>query len=120
MLDKAKAHFLVHMPFFVRRFGPLLGPDTERYESFNSTFRECSVLSNRQAPSLDILTQFVDFDIAKHICSGGWWYDKERGVHRQGGSQVVAAATHNDFIQRLTGFKQTVSKAPGTFDISPN
>lgn len=103
VLDKAKAHFLVHMPFFVRRFGPLLGPDTERYESFNGTFRDCSVLSNRHAPSLDILTNFIEFDRTRHVCSGGWWLEQD--------TQFVSAS----WIRRCQRFdtQQIGQKATG-------
>ncbi|KAG9087699.1 hypothetical protein FRC06_002418 [Ceratobasidium sp. 370] len=35
LLDKAKVHLLVHLRFFVLRFGPLVGPDTERYDQIH-------------------------------------------------------------------------------------
>ena len=43
---KPKFHFLVHLPAFIRHFGPTLLFTTERYESFNSVFRLTSIHSN--------------------------------------------------------------------------
>ncbi|KAG9121224.1 hypothetical protein FRC07_002910 [Ceratobasidium sp. 392] len=90
VVQKAKIHLLVHMPLFVRRFGPLLGPNSERYESFNSVFRSVSVHSNRQAPSRDIANAFATFDRVKHIISGGYWFDSN---------------SKRTFTQRLLGIK---------------
>jgi hypothetical protein len=67
---KPKFHFLVHLPDYIRRFGPALLFSTERFESFNGVFRAASMFSNRQAPSCDISRRFVGIEQAKHIVSG--------------------------------------------------
>ncbi|CUA75716.1 Dynein heavy chain, cytoplasmic [Rhizoctonia solani] len=70
MILKPKFHFLVHLPGFIRRFGPALLFSTERFESFNSVFRAASMFSNRQAPSRDIARRFANIERAKHEAFG--------------------------------------------------
>ncbi|QRV78666.1 glutamate receptor 3,4 [Ceratobasidium sp. AG-Ba] len=86
---KAKLHILTHAPYFVRRFGPLLGPDSERYESYNSNFRLLSVLSTRLAPSHDAALAFARIDRLAHIVSGGWWYSTKHGRYVQAGPSIL-------------------------------
>ncbi|KAI9569764.1 hypothetical protein HD554DRAFT_1997841, partial [Boletus coccyginus] len=74
-LTKAKFHFLVHLPMFIRRFGPAILFLTERYESFNGVYRLSSVYSNRQAPSCDACHLFAEQDNVMHVVSGGTWHD---------------------------------------------
>lgn len=62
---------------YIRRFGPALLFATERYESFNSVFRETMIHSNRMAPSRDTARTFSQLDRVKHIASGGWWYSSQ-------------------------------------------
>jgi hypothetical protein len=66
---------LVHLPTFIRRFGPAIAFSTERYESFNSVFRLSSIYSNRQSPSRDTCHTFASQDIVKHLVTGGFWFD---------------------------------------------
>ncbi|KAJ6533199.1 hypothetical protein B0H19DRAFT_1214025 [Mycena capillaripes] len=75
ILVKIKLHLLVHIPDDVRRFGPLVRWATEIYESHNTVFRLCSILSNRLAPSRDIALKFASMDRVKHFLSGGYWWD---------------------------------------------
>ncbi|KAG9120298.1 hypothetical protein FRC07_004256 [Ceratobasidium sp. 392] len=86
---KAKLHILTHAPFHVRRFGPLLGPDSERYEAFNSNFRLLSVLSTRLAPSHDAAQAFARIDRLAHVASGGWWYNAKHGRYVQAGPAIL-------------------------------
>ncbi|KAJ6542404.1 hypothetical protein B0H10DRAFT_2180722 [Mycena sp. CBHHK59/15] len=58
LISKPKFHFLLHLPFFIRRFGPAVLFSTERYEAYNAVFRACSIYSNRQTPSRDIRMEF--------------------------------------------------------------
>jgi hypothetical protein len=112
--DKAKIHLLVHMPLFVRRHGPLLGSNTERYESFNSTFRQCSILSNGFAPSRDIARTFCTFDRTKHIASGGYYYDPATRTYIQGGSGILEMMQHSRLISRLFALETHMAKSvPG-------
>ncbi|KAG8781669.1 hypothetical protein FRC12_021639 [Ceratobasidium sp. 428] len=67
---KPKFHFLIHLPSYIKRFGPALLFSTERFESFNGVFRAASTFSNRHAPSRDIGKRFADLDRVKHISSG--------------------------------------------------
>ncbi|KAG1857244.1 hypothetical protein C8R48DRAFT_577601, partial [Suillus tomentosus] len=69
---KAKFHFLLHLPAFIRCFGPVILFSTERFESFNHIFRLSSIYSNRQAPSCDTCHTFGGFDVVKHIVTGGF------------------------------------------------
>ncbi|EJD45161.1 hypothetical protein AURDEDRAFT_165704 [Auricularia subglabra TFB-10046 SS5] len=77
ILIKAKLHVLPHLPDDIRRFGPAVRSATEIFECFNAIFRICSVLSNHRSPSRDIATSLADMDCAKHIFSGGFWWDDE-------------------------------------------
>ncbi|KZT60628.1 hypothetical protein CALCODRAFT_418212, partial [Calocera cornea HHB12733] len=75
-ISKTKLHTALHMTDDVLRFGPATLYTTERYESYNSVFRLCSVLSNRHAPSKDISKVMADQARTQHITSGGYWQDK--------------------------------------------
>lgn len=110
---KAKLHILTHAPYFVRRFGPLLGPDSERYEARNSAFRVTSVLSTRLAPSLDAARSFARFERLAHIASGGWWYNSTRGQYMQAGPAILHHMKHNQKSRELLGIASGSSEAPG-------
>ncbi|KIJ68889.1 hypothetical protein HYDPIDRAFT_122720 [Hydnomerulius pinastri MD-312] len=71
LFTKAKFHFLLHLPMFIRRFGPAILFSTERFESFNHVFRLASIYSNRHAPSRDTCKVFSEQDTVKHIVSAG-------------------------------------------------
>ncbi|KAJ7256585.1 hypothetical protein C8J57DRAFT_1649924 [Mycena rebaudengoi] len=77
LISKPKFHFLLHLPFFIRRFGPAVLFSTERYEAYNAVFRACSIYSNRLTPSRDIAWSFASIDRVKHIVTGGWWRDSQ-------------------------------------------
>ncbi|KAJ7622706.1 hypothetical protein B0H17DRAFT_1151594 [Mycena rosella] len=66
LISKPKFHFLLHLPFFIRRFGPAVLFSTERYEAYNAVFRACSIFSNRLTPSRDIAWSFAGIDRVKH------------------------------------------------------
>ncbi|KAG8777086.1 hypothetical protein FRC12_000558 [Ceratobasidium sp. 428] len=106
IVDKTKTHLLIHMPMFVRRFGPLQGSNTERYESFNASFRAASVHSNRQAPSRDIAHTFAVFDVVKHIMRGGYWLDAGTGRYVRAGAGIIELCQSSNFAQRLLGIKK--------------
>jgi hypothetical protein len=114
IVQKAKTHLLVHMPMFVRRFGPLLGPNSKRYESFNSTFRAASIHSNCQAPSRHIANTFAVFDIVKHILSGGLWLDKNTNQYVCAGSSLTELHLSSTFTKRLLGTKKR-DELPGKY-----
>ena len=78
ILTKVKLHLLTHLRADIRRFGPLVGCSTEVFEAFNAVFRQCSILSNRQAPSRDIAMQFGKQEGFKHRVVGGWWKTSDR------------------------------------------
>ncbi|KAG9127968.1 hypothetical protein FRC07_006758 [Ceratobasidium sp. 392] len=116
--DKGKIHLLVHMPLFTARFGPLVGCNTERYESFNSSFRQCSVLSNRQAPSRDIAKSFQIFDQARHLALGGYYYDKSLRKFSQAGEGVLELGRYSRFMSRVLGIKQdSTDPVPGAVTV---
>ncbi|KAJ6625266.1 hypothetical protein B0H10DRAFT_2161888 [Mycena sp. CBHHK59/15] len=75
LISKPKFHFLLHLPFFIRHFGPAVLVSTKRYEAYNAVFRTCSIYCNRLTPSRDIAWSFAGIDRAKHIVTGGWWKD---------------------------------------------
>ncbi|KAF7967502.1 hypothetical protein HWV62_34048 [Athelia sp. TMB] len=77
LISKPKFHFLVHLPFYIRRFGPALLFSTERFESYHAVFRGASIFSNHLAPSWDIAWAFARMDRVKHIVTGGLWKDSK-------------------------------------------
>lgn len=108
-----KLHMLTHAPFFTRRFGPLLGPDSERYESFNSVFRMCSILSNRSAPSLDTATSMAEMDAVRHVAMGGWWYDAERKKFYRAGPAIVEHFKHHPKDRKILGLSKVTNYVAG-------
>ncbi|KAJ7165291.1 hypothetical protein C8R46DRAFT_1163680 [Mycena filopes] len=103
IIKKFKLHVLPHTPEHVRRFGPAPLFATEVFECWNAVFPLCSVLSNHQAPSLDIST-IMDMERFKHQVSGGWWTAGEGGDWIQGGTHVRNFPTRNKQLQRRLGW----------------
>ena len=89
IIHKPKFHFLLHLPMYIRRFGPAITFSTERYESFNHVFRLCSIHSNKKAPSRDTCKWFGTHDIIKHVSLGGYWFDESLRKWCQAGSAIV-------------------------------
>jgi len=112
---KPKFHFLVHIPYFIRRFGPALLCSTERYESFNSVFRLGCIFSNRQAPSRDSANVFAHLDRVKHIASGGWWYDINQQRYVSASKAVTETICNNPKYSHLIGLESENTKIPGTY-----
>jgi hypothetical protein len=112
---KAKLHILTHAPYYARRFGPLLGPDSERYESYNSKFRLMSVLSTRLAPSMDAAYAFARIDRLTHIVAGGWWYSPDHGQYVQAGQAIIEHMSSNTKSRELLGLEANSKVLPGKF-----
>jgi len=112
MLAKVKLHLLTHLRTDIRRFGPLVGCSTEVFESFNSVFRQCSILSNRQAPSRDIAIQFGKQEGFKHRVTGGWWRAGEDWV--QVGPGIKRFVANNLEILENVGLSSKTPDTPGT------
>ncbi|KAJ7460341.1 hypothetical protein B0H11DRAFT_1923957 [Mycena galericulata] len=83
----------LHIVQDIRRRGPAVRFSIEVFECFEATFRLCSVLSNRQAPSRDIAAKFADLvwggaevveDIHGVLCQ-----DSEEAVKGTGGWLVI-------------------------------
>ncbi|KAF8346814.1 hypothetical protein F5887DRAFT_834375, partial [Amanita rubescens] len=89
IIHKPKFHFLLHLPLYIRRFGPAITFSTERYESFNHVFRLCSIHSNKKAPSRDTCKWFGTHDIVKHVSLGGYWFDESLHKWCRAGSAIV-------------------------------
>ncbi|KAF7982629.1 hypothetical protein HWV62_27053 [Athelia sp. TMB] len=89
LISKPKFHFLLHLPFYIQRFGPALLFSTERFESYNAVFRGASIYSNHLAPSRDIAWTFARMDRVKHIMTGGWWKDAKSGAWVCASSRVM-------------------------------
>ncbi|EIW76342.1 hypothetical protein CONPUDRAFT_158364 [Coniophora puteana RWD-64-598 SS2] len=103
IISKGKYHFLVHLPAYIRRFGPAIIFSTERYESFNHVFRLSCIFSNRQAPSRDSCTAFALQDVVKHLATGGFFYDKPRKQWIQAGQFVRTYLKDHPEQARLLG-----------------
>ncbi|KAM6489231.1 hypothetical protein JOM56_015401, partial [Amanita muscaria] len=103
IISKPKFHFLVHLPMFIKRFGPALLYSTKRYESFNHVFRLCSIHSNKKAPSRDICKAFALQDTVKHIVTGGYWYDKLKRKWVRAGKTILDNMDHCTQVRFLKG-----------------
>ncbi|KAJ7755637.1 hypothetical protein DFH07DRAFT_743068, partial [Mycena maculata] len=77
LILKPKFHFLLHLPFFIQRFGPVVLFSTERYEAYNAVFRACSIFSNRLTQSRDIAWSFTGIKAHCH------WRVVEGFLYRQ-------------------------------------
>ncbi|KAJ7302555.1 hypothetical protein DFH08DRAFT_926143 [Mycena albidolilacea] len=114
---KYKLHVLSHIPDDVRRFGPSILFATEIFECWNAVFRLCSVLSNHQAPSLDIATTLADMERFKHQVSGGWWKPEGGDEWTQAGVRIRNFLTGNKQLQRRLGWTPPNAIKPGTIKI---
>ncbi|KAJ4467657.1 hypothetical protein C8J55DRAFT_394516, partial [Lentinula edodes] len=74
--NKPKFHVLLHLPAYIRRFGPAMLFATESFESFNAVIRARSVHSNRQAPSKDIAHAMARGNRVRHLLNGGLFWTK--------------------------------------------
>jgi hypothetical protein len=110
--QKYKLHVLPHIPEAVRRFGPSILFQTEIFECWNSVFRLCSVLSNHQAPSLDIATTLADMERFKHQVSGGWW-KPDGGDWTHAGHKIRGFLVGNKQLQRRLGWTAQNVFKPG-------
>ncbi len=117
LILKPKFHFLVHLPLYIRRFGPALLYSTDRYESFNHVFRLTNIYSNRQAPSRDTCNIFATQDRIKHVVTGGFWLDKDLKKWVCAGPAVVEFFKENPIQAALMGLKLTLTKETGNFEL---
>ncbi|KAG8796301.1 hypothetical protein FRC12_000716, partial [Ceratobasidium sp. 428] len=117
MILKPKFHFLVHLPMYIKRFGPALLFSTERFESFNGVFRAASTFSNRQAPSRDIAQRFGDLDRVKHIASGGYWHNGKTWVCAS--NTLLEFTSSNKVFNKLLGLPARKSPTPGSIVLLP-
>jgi hypothetical protein len=113
VISKPKFHFLQHLTFYIKRFGPALLFATERYESFNTPFRLSCIYSNRQAPSRDSAITFANLDRVKHIVSGGWWYNAQLGRYVQASTTVLNIIQEQAEYAKLLGFLKESKQIPG-------
>ncbi|KAJ6592424.1 hypothetical protein B0H19DRAFT_1204789 [Mycena capillaripes] len=119
ILAKIKLHLLVHVPDDIRRFGPLIHWATEIYESHNTVFRLCLVLSNRLAPSQDIALKFASMDRVKHFLSGGYWWDPVSKRWAQTGRGVQRILLTDPVFQRHLGWTAPPKIIPGFVKAMP-
>ncbi|KAF7980223.1 hypothetical protein HWV62_39337 [Athelia sp. TMB] len=103
IISKPKFHFLVHLPFYIQRFGPALLFSTERYEAYNAVFRAASIYSNRLAPSRDIAWTFASMDRVKHIVTGGRWKNSRTGKWDVASPNILKYIINNPLYAALLG-----------------
>ncbi|KAG1728357.1 hypothetical protein EDD22DRAFT_742551, partial [Suillus occidentalis] len=120
IISKPKFHFLIHLPAYIRRFGPAIIFSTERYESFNHVFRLTCIYSNRQAPSRDSCRIFAHQDIVKHIATGGFWYDSKTSKWVRGSQEVLGYIYNHPEQAQLLGLSHLVCSPPAESTIGTN
>lgn len=113
LISKPKFHFLLHLPFFIRRFGPAVLFSTERYEAYNAVFRACSIYSNRLTPSRDIAWSFAGIDRVKHIVTGGWWKDSRTRKWTCANPRVMRHILDHPEMAAMVGLPTKVIHEPG-------
>ncbi|KAJ7017720.1 hypothetical protein C8F04DRAFT_1332361 [Mycena alexandri] len=113
LISKPKFHFLLHLPFFIRRFGPAVLFSTERYEAYNAVFRACSIYSNRLTPSRDIAWSFAGIDRVKHIVTGGWWKDTRTQKWTCANTRVMRHILAHPEMAAMVGLPTKVEHEPG-------
>lgn len=117
LISKAKFHFLLHLPMYIRRFGPPILFSTERFESFNHVFRLSAIFSNRQAPSRDTCHMFARQDDVKHVVTGGFWLDPNIQRWVQAGASVQSYMNDHLEQRRLMGIPDLLPKQPGATNL---
>lgn len=105
LITKPKFHFLIHLPAYIRRFGPAIIFSTEHYESFNRVFRLSCIYSSQQGPSQDTCHRFVQLDLVKHIITGGYWYEQELQKWVCAGPFVLSFLCEHPAQGKLLGIK---------------
>ncbi|KAF8214703.1 hypothetical protein K438DRAFT_2138088 [Mycena galopus ATCC 62051] len=119
LISKPKFHFLLHLPFFIRRFGPAVLFSTERYEAYNAVFRACSIYSNRLTPSRDIAWSFAGIDRVKHIATGGWWKDSQSGQWVSADKRVMQQIIDHPEFAAMVGLPTKQVHEPGAITYFP-
>ncbi|KAJ6501774.1 hypothetical protein DFH09DRAFT_1051553 [Mycena vulgaris] len=119
LISKPKFHFLLHLPFFIRRFGPAVLFSTERYEAYNAVFRACSIYSNRLTPSRDIAWSFAGIDRVKHVVTGGWWRDSKSKKWVCAKPRVMRHILNHPEFAAMVGLPTKQIREPGTITYYP-
>ncbi|KAJ6629052.1 hypothetical protein B0H10DRAFT_2160563 [Mycena sp. CBHHK59/15] len=112
LISKPKFHFLLHLPFFIRRFSPAVLFSTECYEAYNAVFRACSIYSNRLTPSRDIAWSFAGIDRVKHIVTGGWWRDSLTSTWKCAKPRVLRHILEHPEMAAMVGLPTKVDHEP--------
>jgi hypothetical protein len=113
ILEKNKLHLLTHCPDDARQFGPMPRSSVETYECYNAVFRCCAVLSNQQAVSHDIATQFSHMSVVKQLLAGGYYMDTHSGHWKQAGEGVRKILYDEPVIGHHLGWVTSITKAHG-------
>lgn len=75
---KRKMHLLSHLAFQCTRNGPGILSASEVYENFVKVLRHLLFLTNRHNPSRDMWRHFTNWQIMRHVCSGGDFPSRKR------------------------------------------
>ncbi|KAJ7812979.1 hypothetical protein B0H14DRAFT_3112205 [Mycena olivaceomarginata] len=111
IIPKVKYHLLVHA-----------GEDV--FESFNTVFRHCSVLSNHLAPMLElqvlyIARQLADQEGLKHRLTGRWWSSSRDETSQRAGSGVRDFLEKHPVLQKLLGWTDPKLVKHGDIKVMP-
>ncbi|EMD30756.1 hypothetical protein CERSUDRAFT_101018 [Gelatoporia subvermispora B] len=122
--NKPKFHLFVHLPAFVRRFGPPILYATEGFESFNLVIRLRSINSNRHAPSIDIAHAFDYVHAVRHLVSGGLVWKNTEGqnmfVSRAAGVEICRLVEDKQFVKMMCMHGLFAARPEGTLSFPKN
>lgn len=113
---KTKIHQLVHVPLWLRRFGPPIASITERNEAANKHIRGELALSNRQAGSKDLALRYASILGLQHMSQGGLWQiidECDKPIMTCAGVEIINLFKRSESRQ-LLGLDETVSPSTNT------
>lgn len=110
ILKARKFHFLTHLSFHIRRFGPAPSFATEVFESMNKRLRKPLVNSNRKNPTKDSSTYFHCASVFRHLASGGYFQFNNQWTCA--GTKLINAFS-DPFVKEMLGFKTRLCRIPG-------
>lgn len=115
VIYKPKLHMLSHLSDDIRSFGPASIFSSERFEADNTIIRNASILTNKSAPSLDILTRLDTASLLRFILQGGQLVAKNGKLQSSGDSvRNITMSPQQQTIIKPWGLKDAEGPSVGS------